>query len=138
MKTYTTKDGTVLNPGQPFALGGTKFPGNWLDNATQSDLDACGIAVAVVADPPAPLPPPLTVTTAAFRLLFTPDEKQAITVAGETDATVRGFIDDAIANPTITLSLPQVQKGLAYLVGKGLLTQDRADQITTGITVNKI
>jgi hypothetical protein len=86
--------------------------------------------VQTVADPP---PPPITVVSSLqFRQLFTEAERVAITQAGETNAQIRAFMDDASAAGIVHLDDPEVTAGLSACVTLGLLTQDRMNAIITG------
>ena len=85
-----------------------------------------------VIDAPAPRPP--VVTSLQFRHLFTQAETVAITTAGQTDIQVRIFTDEAAAAGTVDLGAAAVIQGVAYLVAKNIITQDRADQILKGVS----
>jgi hypothetical protein len=63
MNIYTSVDGTKINQGTPFVIGGVAYPANWLQLASTADLTAAGITVTTVADPPPPPPPPITSVT---------------------------------------------------------------------------
>ncbi len=73
----------------------------------------------------------------AFRQRFTDEEKMTIYVRMDTDedSTVRAalkiFRDDLMAAETIDLNDPRTIDGLSYLVGIGVLTEDRKTAILT-------
>lgn len=131
MKVFTLPDGTTVQPTDQFQIGDQKYPAGWLASAAPSDLAAAGITVTAVADPVLP-PQPIVISSLAFRELFTPAEKVAITTAGFQSAAIRVFMDDESAAGTVSLSDPEVTGGVAALVTAGLLTQDRANQILAG------
>ena len=82
--------------------------------------------------PTVAIPPVTTIPSLAFRQLFTSAEKLAITTAAETNASLREFLDDEASTETVDLTNPEVTGGIASLVGAGLLTQDRGNQILAG------
>lgn len=69
------------------------------------------------------------ITRLAFRNRFTFSEKVMIETAAETDAIVRVLLKDQSEATFIDLSRADTQQGTLLLVQKGLITQDRADQI---------
>jgi hypothetical protein len=79
-----------------------------------------------------PLPSAPVVDALAFRRLFTPAERLAITEAGYTDPMVRMFMDDAAAAGALHLDHPDVTAGLAYMQSRGLLTAERVAAIKAG------
>jgi len=85
-----------------------------------------------VIDAPPPKPP--VVTSLQFRHLFTPTEAVAITTAGQSDVQIRVFMDEASAAGTVDLGVDEVKQGVAYLVAKNIITQDRAGQILKGVS----
>jgi len=90
---------------------------------------ANGQFVAPPQPPPPPPQPVTSVTALAFRQLFTPAERVAVTKAGFTDANVRVFIDDAAAAGTVDLTATETQQGMMYLQKLGLITGPRAAAI---------
>lgn len=84
-----------------------------------------GVPIAV----PTLVPEAKIVSASEFRALFTNPELQAVTAASLTDATIRLFMDDALALRSLNLASQRVTNGLTYLVNKGLLTVQRATQI---------
>jgi len=74
-----------------------------------------------------------TMTHLSFRKRFTFEERVAIEAAAVTDPAVRTVQKDFEAAQEIDLAYPDLITGIALLVSKGLLTQDRADAIL-GVT----
>lgn len=64
-----------------------------------------------------------------FRKRFTPAEKVALYQAVETDINIKIFIDDLAATPVIVQDDPELNAGMAYVVGKGIITLERAKEI---------
>jgi hypothetical protein len=80
---------------------------------------------------PAPAPPPIITKVAMLTGRFTNPEFVGILTASKTDVEVEAWkyvFDNA---PTIDLDSQNTKDGMALLVRKGLLTQERADQILT-------
>jgi len=69
------------------------------------------------------------ITAAAFILRFTQAEYSGVVAAAETDPVVAGFVARLSSEPYVWLGSAEVQQGMAYAVGAGLLTQARADAI---------
>lgn len=128
MNVYTLPNGTTVLVTDQFQIGSEKYPPGWLGNAAPADIAAAGIVVTTAPDP---APGPITVTSLAFRQLFTSAERLAITTAGENAAQLREFMDDESAAGEVNLSDPEVAAGIASLVTAGLLTQERANQVLT-------
>lgn len=100
-------------------------------------------------DPGEPEPPPgprrLQISPPTFKMLFTPQERLAIRAArsyageDEQSLTVRVVIEDwyeIIDDPRLSyvdLTLPQTQAGIGFLVTAGIITQERCDEILTGV-----
>lgn len=64
--------------------------------------------------------------------LFTPEEEEAIEVAGETDPKIRIFLRWATAANNIKMSDVRIASGLDYLEAKGLLTAARKADVLAG------
>lgn len=68
-------------------------------------------------------------TRLSFRNRFTFAEKVAIETAAETDVVVRVLLKDQSEATHIDLTRVDTQQGIQILVGKGLLTAERASEI---------
>lgn len=88
-----------------------------------------GVFSPPVDTPPAPLPN--IVTKVAFRFRFTDAEYAGIITAAKTDAEVQVWYDTLNMVATIDLDNQRTKDGVANLVSKNLLTQDRATEILT-------
>jgi len=75
------------------------------------------------------LTPKTPMTKLQFRSLFTFEELVAIETAAETDAMIRVLNQNQAVADFIDLADPRTAAGLALLVSKTLLTQERADAI---------
>ena len=62
---------------------------------------------------------------------FTPYERIAIRTVAKTDPVTDDFIQILMGTPEVNLLDPMINKGLAYLVYLGILTQQRANEIGT-------
>jgi hypothetical protein len=85
----------------------------------------------VTPEPTAPVAP--TVGPIEFKLLFTSGERIAIKTS--TDPIVQDFYE-ITSDPRLThvdLGLKSTQDAIAYLVSIGILTQERADAILSGV-----
>lgn len=131
MNVYTLPDGSTVAATDQFQIGDQKYPPGWLESAQAADITAAGIIVTVVPDPVI-TPPPVVVSSLAFRQLFTAAERLAITTAGETTPQIRVFMDDESSAGSVSMADPEVTTGIAALVTAGLLTQARADAILVG------
>jgi hypothetical protein len=95
-------------------------------------------AVQIIEDPaPIPATPVIgrPLPSHVFRSMFTLDERKAMTVAAATalaagDATMRVFLDDLAAAPTVDLDAPEVAAALAEFVAAGALADARAAEVT--------
>lgn len=66
----------------------------------------------------------------AFRARFTAAEQVAIYTAAKTDVVVQILLDDVAAvRDSVDLDYPQLSDGLQYLVGLGILTPERKEQM---------
>lgn len=84
---------------------------------------------------PEPTPLFAKVSPVEFKLLFTSSERIAIAAERTTDAIIDDFfsiVDDARLT-TVDLGLASTQNGLSYLVGLGLLTAERREEILQGV-----
>lgn len=79
--------------------------------------------------PSAPLPN--IVTKVAFRFRFTDAEYAGIITAAKTDAEVQVWYDTFNMVSSVDLDNQRTKDGVANLVSKNLLTQDRATEILT-------
>lgn len=82
--------------------------------------------------PAAKTTPSKSVDSRTFRLLFTPQERLAITQAAASDPMIRMFMDDAQAASILQLDHADVLQGIHYLQSLGLLTVDRTKSILAG------
>lgn len=73
--------------------------------------------------------PDSKITKLAFRNRFTFAEKVALEDAAKTDTEVKVLLDDQAAAQYIDLDRADTAAGLDLLVTKGLLTQQRRDEI---------
>jgi hypothetical protein len=89
--------------------------------------------VTDVAPPPVePAPPaPQFVTKVAFRFRLTDAEYVGILSAAKTDVEVQAWLETFNMVSQINLVDSRTVSGVATLVGKGLLTQARADEVLT-------
>lgn len=78
---------------------------------------------------PAPPPPPPIITKVAFRFRLTDAEYVGILSAAKTDIEVAAWVETFNMSVTIDLDNQRTKDGVQNLVGKNLLTQDRADEI---------
>lgn len=70
-----------------------------------------------------------------FKLLFAPAERVAMGAAQATDPVLQDFFG-IVNDPRLTfvdLGLQSTKDAVAYLVGKKLITQARADEVLAGI-----
>ena len=67
-----------------------------------------------------------------FRSLFTFDEQVAITMAAKADVVVEVFMKSMEVAEVINLDYPETAQGLGYLVGLGLIKQEKMDNILKG------
>lgn len=81
--------------------------------------------------PLSPLSVPLkpVLTKWQFRSKFSFTERVAITSAAETDAGVKVIVDDLNVVDEVDLGDPAVASSLDYLISKGLLTEQRKQEI---------
>jgi hypothetical protein len=87
-----------------------------------------------VFSPPVPPPEPVlpnVITKVAFRFRLTDAEYAAILNAAKTDAEVQVWVETFNMVSQIDLDDPRTQGGVAVLVAKALLTQERATEILT-------
>ena len=70
-----------------------------------------------------------TITASQFVLRFTAAENEAIRNAAASDEAVAGFLSRVGESDYVRLYSDEVQQGIAYIVGAGLVTQARADEI---------
>ena len=75
------------------------------------------------------VPQPPIITKLAFRFKFTNEEYVAILTAAKTDVEVQAWVETFNMATTIDLSNQYTKDGLQLLVTKGLLTQERHDNI---------
>lgn len=74
-------------------------------------------------------PPSSIISNLVFRSLFTVDELLAIATAALTDGQLRLSVDNFIVNPNVDLAAADTITACNYLVTKGVLTQQRVDEI---------
>lgn len=86
-----------------------------------------------VFSPPVQPPEPVytVVTKVAFRFRFTDAEYAGILAAAKTDVEVQAWYETFNMTTTIDLANQRTKDGVANLVSKNLLTQDRATEILT-------
>lgn len=87
-----------------------------------------GVALHFAA-PPKPPAPRRQGTFREFMDLFTTEEQRAIASAAMGNVDVKLWYDRAMGGPSLDLESPDTAAGLSALVGAGLLTQARADEI---------
>ena len=78
---------------------------------------------------PPPPPKPTTIPTLDFIARFTPAEQEAVMNSGVWQ--IKLFVMMAASAGEIDLSSEQTAKGMAALVGAGIITQTRATEIGT-------
>ena len=92
-----------------------------------------------IAPPEEPEPPaPRSCTPREFRQRFTIQERGALTLAAsqlmeQGDPSLQVFLDDLSASQVVEMTHPDTVAGMAALVAGGLLSQERADEILTGV-----
>ena len=85
----------------------------------------------VFSQPSPPPPLPNIITKVAFRFRFTDAEYSSILAAAKTDTEVQAWYETFNMVATIDLDSQRTKDGVENLVGKNLLTQQRATQILT-------
>ena len=91
----------------------------------------------VIPEPVAPEPNYPKVSPVEFKLLFTSQERVAIREARSSDAVIDDFYD-IVEDSRLThvdLGLKSTQDALDYMVGKGLVSDERKAEILTGKVV---
>lgn len=68
-------------------------------------------------------------TSYQFRELFTLEEKIALYQASETDIVLKIFREDLITTDLVNVEYKSTIQGMQYLVSKGIITQERYDEI---------
>jgi hypothetical protein len=98
---------------------------------------AGGMEAVEIAEPlpDAPAIAPRAIPALDFRRRFTPAERAAVTLAAsrsleQGDAALQVWLDDATAAVAIHLDDPEVADGIGALVALGLLSPERAAEIT--------
>lgn len=79
--------------------------------------------------PPPPPPPPNIITKVAFRFRMTDAEYVGVLSAAKTDVEVASWVETFNMVSSINLDSQRTKDGVAVLVSKGLLTQERANEI---------
>jgi hypothetical protein len=88
----------------------------------------------VFVEPPAQISPPLPapiISKVAFRFRLTDAEYVGILSAAKTDVEVAAWVETFNMVSKINLDDQRTKDGVAKLVSKSLLTQDRADHVLT-------
>ena len=87
--------------------------------------------MSIIRVNPDKLPKPALpqLTAMQFLDLFTEDEQLAVTTAAMQVPQVKLWYDRLLTASFITIEDPRTEAGLQALVGAGLLTQDRKDEI---------
>lgn len=80
---------------------------------------------------PVPVPLPNVISKAAFRFRLTDAEYIGILSAAKTDVEVASWVETFNMVSSIDLDNQRTKDGVANLVSKNLLTQDRATEILT-------
>lgn len=135
-----TPTNQVFNPGVPWTSADGRYrlvqvtafvppAGQVITGSPSYAVDQNGNVTETYATVAAPAP---TVSSLAFMELFTPAESLAIETAAETDPQTALFMHEMAAARSIDLGAAAVTQGLAYLVGKSLITQARATAIAAG------
>lgn len=101
----------------------------WIDENTV-------VAVEIPVEPTPPAQPRTQLTRLEFRNQFTMAEKQALYTAAQSNIDIQIFLDDVNAAEYIETTDQITIDGLGALVLAGLLTQERADEILSGIPSN--
>lgn len=81
--------------------------------------------------PPPPFVRPQTLTKLQFRFRMTDAEYVGILSAAKTDVAVEAWVKTFDMAPFINVEDQRTKDGVAVLVSKGLLTQERANEILT-------
>lgn len=105
--------------------------GQQITGAPSYAIDGGGNVTQSYATVPIP-PPTISVSSFAFRQLFTTAEALAITTAAQSSALIRAWLDDIGASGQVNLGSQLITTGLTRLVTAGLLTQARALAIAAG------
>jgi len=80
-----------------------------------------------------------TVYTARdFRNRFTQTEKVDLYTKANEDIMLKIFIDELNATSSVDVEHPDTIQGMQYLVVKGILTQDRYNELMTTLLIDKI
>lgn len=74
-------------------------------------------------------------TKKELHLSFTPTEYRALTTAAQTDDNLYQLWNALNVADFIDLDAPETVNGMAYIVGAGLLTPERHDEIMSGLPV---
>ena len=130
---------TNTNPALWFASYDLTTDGT-TDTYTGSAQDGSGFAISVptgaawwtalgVKDPN-PAPTPTTIAPLAFMARLTPAEQVTITTAGLQSPQIMLFLLKLVAPGEVDLNDPLFAAGVRAMVGGGLLTADRAAQIS--------
>lgn len=102
--------------------------GAWVDVTGLHVGPGCGYHNGEFSDP---MPEPRIITKVATLSRFTDAEFVGIVTAAKTDVEVEAWKIKFDAASTITLDDPRTQAGVALLVSKGLLTEERGTAILT-------
>ena len=111
-------------------INGVRHPRNIEKLWSTAELYAIGLEVVPTPEP-TPVPPRTSCDFAEFMGLFTTAEQIAIKTATlSVDAIPVGlWYDQAVALNWLDLTSDKMAQGMAALVGAGLLTQARSDEI---------
>lgn len=100
----------------------------------QSISDQWDTYEEVIENPqPQPEPQPTNrwLSAILFKMRFTPQERVTIRTQAETDLVLKDFLE-LIDDPrliSVDLNLPEVSDALDYLISKGIITQQRKQEI---------
>jgi hypothetical protein len=127
MKEYRLSNNVQIFKGQAFSdQNGKKYPGNWLELATPTDLAAAGITATDVPDPPAP---PVVIAGPDLLGRFTDPEYLALHAAATTNAKIARWLDLVLATNAYSLDNVGLPSLIAALVSAGVINSGRANVI---------
>lgn len=113
----------------PSTMSMTTTPGQTRANFTGHEWVDLPYQMPVIDAPVSPAPPQFT--SLEFLDLFTEAEQLAVVQATMVSAEVKLWYDRTLAASFITIEDPRTDAGLSALVGAGLLTSARKDEIVS-------
>lgn len=135
MSLYAVVKGEIVD-GIAIADAPLEADGTWIliDNVVPQPAAGWRYKNGVFSAPPAPPPPPPLpniITKPAFRFRMTDSEYVGIIGAAKTDIEVAAWLETFNMVSKIDLDNQRTKDGVANLVSKNLLTQERATEILT-------